>query len=107
MAVSTERKDATNWDQARDRIDTGKTGDKVAVDDPAAAPLGTDAEAGGETTPPDAIDRSTVAQEQRPAVAERDPDLKGGVPDRRPAWMVAAVVGVLVVAVLIGLAVVA
>ena len=33
----------------RMRIDTdrGRTGDKVAVEDPAAAPLGTDAEAGG------------------------------------------------------------
>lgn len=105
--MSTERKDATNWDQARDRIDTGKTGDKVAVDDPAAAPLGTDEEAGGEATPADAIGRSAAAEEQRPAVPERDPASKGGVPGRRPAWMVAAVVGVLVVAVLIGLALVA
>jgi len=30
----------------RDKIDSGKTGDKVAVVDPAMAPLGTDNEAG-------------------------------------------------------------
>ncbi len=31
----------------RHAIDSGQTRDKVAVEDPAAAPLGTDAEAGG------------------------------------------------------------
>lgn len=36
-----------NADQLRAAIDSGKTGDKVAFPDPAAAPLGTDAEAGG------------------------------------------------------------
>lgn len=36
-----------NVDQLRDAIDTGKTGDKVAHPDPAVAPLGTDAKAGG------------------------------------------------------------
>lgn len=30
-------------------IDTGRTGDKIAAEDPAAAPLGTDAEAAGMT----------------------------------------------------------
>jgi hypothetical protein len=39
-----------NVDQLRDDIDSGRTGDKVAFSDPAAAPLGTDDEAGG--TPP-------------------------------------------------------
>lgn len=33
--------------QLRRAIDSGRTGDKVAAADPAAAPLGTDAEAGG------------------------------------------------------------
>lgn len=36
--------------QLRDDIDSGRTGDKVDWSDPAAAPLGTDAEAAG--TPP-------------------------------------------------------
>ncbi len=34
-------------DELRHKIDSGETGDKVRVTDPAAAPLGTDAEAGG------------------------------------------------------------
>jgi hypothetical protein len=38
---------APNADQLRAAIDSGKTGDKVAFPDPAAAPLGTDAEAAG------------------------------------------------------------
>ena len=33
-----------------DRIDRGETGDKQAVEDPAVAPLGTDAQAGGSST---------------------------------------------------------
>jgi hypothetical protein len=36
--------------QLRHDIDTGRTGEKVAAPDPAAAPLGTDDEAAG--TPP-------------------------------------------------------
>jgi hypothetical protein len=42
-----ERKKALNWEQVRDRIDSGATKDKVAASDPAAAPLGTDDEAAG------------------------------------------------------------
>ena len=38
---------AENVDQLRAAIDQGKTGDKVAFPDPAAAPLGTDDEAAG------------------------------------------------------------
>jgi hypothetical protein len=34
-------------EQLRDDIDHGRTGDKVSVSDPAAAPLGTDEEAAG------------------------------------------------------------
>jgi len=37
----------TNVDKLRDDIDRGRTGDKVDVSDPAAAPLGTDDEAAG------------------------------------------------------------
>ena len=36
-----------NVDEFRHAIDTGRTGDKVAHPDPAAAPLGTDDEAAG------------------------------------------------------------
>ena len=40
-------KTVSNVDQLRHRIDSGQTGEKVDYPDPAAAPLGTDAEAGG------------------------------------------------------------
>ena len=53
-----------NWAQARARIDRGDTGDKIAVNDPAAAPLGTDAEAGGASTSPGDIARSVQLQSQ-------------------------------------------
>lgn len=46
-------------DQLRDRIDSGQTGEKVAMPDPAAAPLGTDAEAGG--MPPTEAERALAA----------------------------------------------
>lgn len=38
---------AANTDRLREDIDRGGTGDKVAFSDPAASPLGTDAEAAG------------------------------------------------------------
>jgi hypothetical protein len=46
----------------RGQIDRGETGDKVAFPDPAAAPLGTDAEAGG--TPPSRAELALDAQRQ-------------------------------------------
>jgi hypothetical protein len=60
--VSDGRKSGMNWAQVRERIDRGQTGDKIAVEDPAAAPLGTDAEAGGCRTDEQDIAR---AQAQR------------------------------------------
>lgn len=58
-----EKPEATvNWAQARGRIDRGVTGDKIAVHDPAAAPLGTDAEAGGVPTSAPDIARSVNLQ---------------------------------------------
>lgn len=39
-----------NTSRLRRDIDSGKTGDKVDFPDPAAAPLGTDAEAGDDTS---------------------------------------------------------
>lgn len=42
--------------QLRRDIESGATGDKVPVLDPAAAPLGTDAEAAGAPAPPGQVD---------------------------------------------------
>ena len=47
-----DRKKALNWEQVRDRIDSGATGEKVPASDPAAAPLGTDDEAAGVPSKP-------------------------------------------------------
>jgi hypothetical protein len=57
-------------DQLRSRIDSGLTGEKVAASDPAAAPLGTDAEAGG--TPPTA-EELALAYQSSPKLAHRPP----------------------------------
>lgn len=46
----------------KDKINSGQTGDKVAFPDPAMAPLGTDEEAGGNTTSA-AIIQQTIAAE--------------------------------------------
>jgi hypothetical protein len=54
-----------NWDQLRHKIDSGQTGDKVRCLDPAIAPLGTDAEAGGASTGPEEI-AAWAPQEQAP-----------------------------------------
>jgi hypothetical protein len=58
-----------NWAQARAQIDRGETGDKIAQEDPAVAPLGTDAEAGGAATAGEDIARS--ARRQTPGAAAR------------------------------------
>jgi hypothetical protein len=50
-SVEADRTTATGAsDRLRYEIDSGQTGEKVGVMDPAAAPLGTDAEAGGQAT---------------------------------------------------------
>lgn len=71
----TQDRPAPTADRLRDEIDRGGAADKVAVTDPAAAPLGTDDEAAG--TPP------TAEQVQR----ARDQELhrsEGGQEARKP-----------------------
>ncbi len=58
-----------NWAQARKETDTGRTHDKVNHPDPAAAPLGTDEEAGGATTPPEDIAASVEGR--KPGFTDR------------------------------------
>lgn len=55
-----------NWSQVRKRTDSGKTGDKVDSPDPAAAPLGTDEEAGGARTSEEDIARAERERELKP-----------------------------------------
>lgn len=60
-------------DRLRSDIDRGVTGEKNPWPDPAAAPLGTDAEAGGD--PPSAQQREAELRSRphRPAARERSP----------------------------------
>jgi hypothetical protein len=80
--------------QLRQDIDSGRTGDKVAAPDPAAAPLGTDEEAAGTPPSPEdvALTRAAEPRGKRP----RDPDRAGrmstsAAPDGRPRGGRAAV----------------
>jgi hypothetical protein len=49
-------------EQLRDDIDSGRTRDKVAAIDPAAAPLGTDEEAAGTPVPAQAVDMARTRE---------------------------------------------
>ena len=66
-------------DRLRDRIDRGGTADKVPFSDPSAAPLGTDAEAGGHPPTVEEVRRADRheaprgAAEEKHDVAERQP----------------------------------
>jgi hypothetical protein len=55
----------------KEAIDSGSTGDKVASNDPAAAPLGTDEEAAGTPLPPSAIRKAYKAETNRSAPEAR------------------------------------
>ncbi|NDU99782.1 hypothetical protein [Pseudoroseicyclus tamaricis] len=74
MADDTKRPETTS--QLRDDIDRGGAGDKVAFEDPSAAPLGTDDEAAG--TPPTKaqVDAAARAETHRaePARTVKGPD---------------------------------
>lgn len=58
-----------NVDQLRADIDRGATGEKTPGTDPAAAPLGTDAEAGGAPPTPQEIE---MERRSRPKPAKPD-----------------------------------
>lgn len=60
-------------DQIRSAIDSGATGEKVGYPDPAAAPLGTDAEAGGHSPT-----RTERAMEANAQVKHHDPVIWNG-----------------------------
>lgn len=68
----TDASNISTASQLRARIDSGVTGEKVAAEDPAAAPLGTDDEAAG--FPPTASEARLAAATAPQAPPER-PDL--------------------------------
>lgn len=81
-------------DQIRNAIDSGMTGEKVEFPDPAAAPLGTDAEAGGNTPT-----RTERAMESKAQIEEPP-----RVPPNGVAMYLAAIAAVGLAIVLIGIA---
>jgi hypothetical protein len=74
-------------DRLRHKIDEGGTQDKVDHPDPAAAPLGTDAEAAGTPTDPAAMERAAARETARPPAEAPAEPRDGHVPspDRTPA----------------------
>jgi hypothetical protein len=81
--------------QLRDDIDSGRTGDKVDWSDPAAAPLGTDAEAAGTPASPEMLTAVRAAENSR-SVDSASHRWQPGA-----AWVLVALV-LVIVAVLIG-----
>ncbi|MFN3207972.1 MAG: hypothetical protein ACE369_03035 [Roseovarius sp.] len=97
-----ERSGAAGAARLRDRIDRGAGGDKVAFQDPAAAPLGTDDEAAG--TPPSATQVSMAMQQEgtRSPSADRKPgpeDIQGDGAPRPARWIVAGLLALAAVAI--------
>lgn len=90
-------------DELRAKIDAGETADKVAYPDPAAAPLGTDAEAAGTPTDPAALRRAAAKETARTPLAQDrpDPDRMQAESSRNRLIALLALVGILVLVVLI------
>lgn len=85
-----------NAQQVRDDIDAGRTRDKIDHPDPATAPLGTDAEAGGAPAP--VQPRST---DRQPAHGEAPSDSRRfGAPRPETArpWLIGLIVAIVVIA---------
>jgi hypothetical protein len=101
--VKNDREAHMNWSQVRDQIDRGETDDKKAAMDPAAAPLGTDAEAGGVPTGGEHVARSAPAEQAGPA--ERAAAQGREVDRPRRALAALGLAGIGVVSVVIALAV--
>jgi hypothetical protein len=85
----------TDAGRYRDAVDRGRTGDKIAVPDPAAAPVHTDAETGGHGTSSSASAAATRVQERHRAPEQTAaPHTNPGraqwqIPGRGMAWVMA------------------
>lgn len=82
-------------EQLRRDIDSGLTGDKVAVLDPAAAPLGADEEAAGTPLPPEAITQA----HQYELARGRDVAAKKASNKYKSVWLYVAVTLLVLIAV--------
>ncbi|MXP63311.1 hypothetical protein E0493_08095 [Roseomonas sp. M0104] len=99
-------------DKLRHDIDSGRSGDKVAFSDPAAAPLGADDEAAGVPPSPEMIARARALETgSAPAAAQglargaSEAEARGSADRSRTGWMILAVLAGVVVLVAIALAI--
>lgn len=97
--MMTDDKSGMTTDRLRKEIDEGQAGDKVAFSDPAAAPLGTDAEAGGHSPTPEEISMAAAHEVTRPTDSSHDkpertiPQLQGSrISGAGPMVLIAAAV---------------
>jgi hypothetical protein len=89
----------TNTAQLRAAIDSGRTGDKAAVGDPAAAPLGTDDEAAGASPGPWSVAQAHAAEHSSAARDARSHDLTENVAPK-PGVSLGVMIGVVAALVL-------
>lgn len=91
----TDQSHGSNVIQLKGDIDAGRTGDKIAGFDPAAAPLGADDEAAGAPAEPQAVGQARTAE--RPGESARrngaEPDLAPDARMRRDGPFAAVAVG--------------
>lgn len=71
------RPDLRTVDQLRDRLDRGLTGEKIPHPDPALAPLGTDAEAGGQPPTRAELKLEAAALQDNPRTSRWPDDIQG------------------------------
>ena len=94
MSSNTPRPtDRPTVEQLRADIDSGHTGDKIPVLDPAAAPMGTDDEAAGRPPDPEAIAKARAEELRRPSPAPHRHGLGA-------AWILIALILVIAIAVI-------
>lgn len=99
--MTDDRRRAPNVTQLRDKIDRGRAGDKVPVLDPATAPLGTDAEAGGSRPEPSIdvadverrVERGSHLESNRPPIAADSGELKDRTGRKTPMAVVVGLLG--------------
>lgn len=104
-ANSTERPledQSPTTEQLRDDIDSGRTHDKVAKSDPAAAPLGTDDEASGASPTPGQVATARAHETSRGTAGQPSASRTASQTVRRPkAAMIWAIAGVVLVAIVL------
>jgi hypothetical protein len=92
-----------NAQQLRHAIDSGRTGDKVAFPDPAAAPLGTDDEAAGTPPTPEQVEMAWEAEnkQSRSGPVYSDDEVRQGEIILKQRWQRIVFIGGLAGAVLL------